>query len=66
MAECVDSGEVKERARDAHEDADSVLLEIDRAPHQSLADMADSLGWKTASGEPDKERLGVPVTVLRR
>jgi AAA domain len=56
MAECVDSGEVKERARDARDDADSVLLKIDLAPHQSLADIAESLGWKTASGEPDKER----------
>jgi hypothetical protein len=56
MAEVLETGEVRERARDAGEDDDDVLLEIERDGLQSLAEMADSLGWQAASGDADKER----------
>jgi hypothetical protein len=56
MAKVLSAGEAKQRARNADADGDTVLLEIERAPHQSLSEIADSIGWKTASDEPDKER----------
>ena len=65
MAKVVGTGEVKQRARNAREDEGDVLLEVERAPHQSLTEIADSLDWKAASGDTDKERARRAVARLK-
>lgn len=57
MAQALSTGEVAAIATAARRDEDDVLLELDGSKIQSLAGMAESLGWMREDGLPHKDRV---------
>lgn len=65
MAATMSRSEVSAKARTARRDEDDVLMEIDRDGGQSLAGMAERLGW-FKDGGPHKDRVRRATDKLRK
>lgn len=65
MAQALTPGDAKQQASAARRDEDDVLTEIDRDGSQSLAGMAESLGW-FKDGAPHKDRVRNVTNKLRK
>ncbi|WP_332716677.1 AAA family ATPase [Pelagibacterium mangrovi] len=65
MAKVLGSDQAKAKAAKARKDEDEVLIEIDADGGQSLASMAEALGW-TKEGNPHKDRVRRATDKLRR
>lgn len=65
MAQPLSRGEVRAKAETARRDEDDVLLEIDRDGGQSLAGMAERLGW-FKDDAPHKDRVRRATDKLRK
>lgn len=65
MAKVLGSAQVRAKAATARRDEDDVLIEIDMDGSQSLASMAESLGW-TKEGNPHKDRVRRATDKLKR
>jgi len=66
MATALSTGETRKRREEARRGEDDVLLEIERDGSQSLADMAERLGWKREDGSPDKRRVSSATEKLKK
>ncbi|UYQ70662.1 AAA family ATPase [Pelagibacterium flavum] len=65
MAKVLGAAQVRAKAATARKDEDDVLIEIDADGGQSLASMAEALGW-TKEGNPHKDRVRRATDKLRR
>ncbi|RWO53698.1 AAA family ATPase [Mesorhizobium sp.] len=66
MATALTGRDAQQQAATARRDEDEVLLEIRRDGSQSLRTMAESLGWRTKDGSPDKRRVSSATDKMKK